>query len=238
MDAFTAFAIVAFAALIHASFQLSISVLTLLSGHALGAKQAHKKVLRLTTSFVCGVAIMTILLLAFIVYIAPILTMHLPVELVWTICCGLLFGVGLAVWLFYYRKEQGTSLWIPRDMAQFLGRRTKATKQSAEAFSLGVSSVLAELIFIIAPLAVAGFAISHLSGNLQLAALAVYTIISLSSIGIVWMLVGGGHKLSRIQKWRETHKHFLQFAAASGLVVLGFYVYVNEVMVQTVEALL
>jgi hypothetical protein len=34
--------------------------------------------------------------------------------------------------------------------------------------------------------------------------------------------------LSRIQRWREANKHFLQFAAGSGLLILGFFVYVNE----------
>ena len=44
------------------------------------------------------------------------------------------------------------------------------------------------------------------------------------------MLIGGGHKLSRIQKWREDNKRFMQFAAGSALLVLGFYMYVNEVV--------
>ena len=57
-------AIVVFSALIHASFQLSVSVLTLLSGHSLGKQTARRKVLRLMNGFVCGVLVLTALFYA------------------------------------------------------------------------------------------------------------------------------------------------------------------------------
>ena len=47
------------------------------------------------------------------------------------------------------------------------------------------------------------------------------------------MLVGGGHKLSAIQAWREKHKLFLQFIAAAGLLILGAYTFVNEALIVT-----
>ena len=62
MDTFTSLAIVGFAALIHASFQLSVSVLTLLSGHAIGAKKSHARLVRLTTSYTTGAGVMTLLI--------------------------------------------------------------------------------------------------------------------------------------------------------------------------------
>lgn len=40
------------------SFQLSVSVLTLLSGHALGRKTAHARLLRLTGGFIIGAGVM------------------------------------------------------------------------------------------------------------------------------------------------------------------------------------
>ena len=47
---------------------------------------------------------------------------------------------------------------------------------------------------------------------------------------MVTLMVGGGKKLSRIQKWREQNKRFIQFAAGSALFVLGFFIYANEVV--------
>jgi hypothetical protein len=223
-------AIIALAALIHASFQLSVSMLTLLSGHAIGSKTSQAKVLRLTNSFTLGVAVMTVLLLTFTAFVVTrSFGAHVP-PLAWAISCGLLIGLGVAVWTFYYRREKGTSLWLPRGVAHFLSDRTKATKSSAEAFSLGLTSVVGELVFIIAPLFVSALALVTLAPEWQLVGIAIYTLISLLSLLIVNSLIGSGHRLSRIQKWREDNKRFLQFAAGCGLLILGFYVYVNQVV--------
>lgn len=230
-------AIVALAALIHASFQLSVSVLTLLSGHAIGAKKSQAKVLRLTTSFVFGAGVMTLLLLSF----TSLVLLHLfgssaPLA-VWAIGCGLLFGVGVAVWLFYYRREKGTTIWIPRPIAGYLHERIKVTQRSAEAFSLGMTSVLGELIFIIAPIIVSALVLIQLPSLWQLAGIALYAVISLLSLVIVWVLIGSGHKLSRIQEWRESNKYFLQYAAGGGLLILGFSVYVYQILGTTIGGL-
>lgn len=223
-------AIIAFAALIHASFQLSVSVLTLLSGHAIGRKTAHAKLLRLTSSFVLGVAVMTVLLLTFTAFtLQHTVGQHIP-PMTWAVACGLLFGLGISVWAFYYRRETGTSLWLPRGMARFLSDRSKATQRGAESFSLGLASVAAEILFVAAPVLISALVLIKLEPFWQLVGICAYGFFSLLTVLIVWVLVSSGHKLSHIQKWREDNKKFLQFAAGSGLLILGFYVYVTEVM--------
>jgi len=234
MEIVSSLSIIAFAALIHASFQLSVSVLTLLSGHAIGSKTAHGKLLRLTNGFVFGVAVMTLLLLSFISLIfLHSFSGNVPL-IAWASACGLLIGLGVAVWSFYYRRETGTSLWLPRGIARYLTERTKATKHSAEAFGLGLSSVIAELLFVAAPLVISALVLIRLESAWQLVGIALYTLVSLLSLLIVNALIGSGHKLSRIQKWREDNKRFLQFAAGSGLLILGFYVYIEKVVTATV----
>jgi len=227
------FAVIAFSAAIHASFQLSVSMLTLLSGHAIGSKAAHGRLMHLVGSFIFGTAIMSLLLLAFgVLSFQP---GYIPASpFVWSIACGIMIGLGVAVWAFYYRREVGTSLWLPRGLARFLSDRTKSTKQGAEAFSLGITSVLAEILFIMGPLLIASLSIAALPPVYQAAGIILYLIISLLPLLVVAMLVGGGHKLSHIQRWRENNKRFLQFAAGCGLLVLGLYVYVEQVMTATV----
>ena len=233
MDIPSSLAIVALAALIHASFQLSVSVLTLLSGHAIGAKRSQAKVVRLTWSFIGGVGVMTLLLLSFISLILLHVFGQIDVPLVvWAIACGLVFGIGVAVWLFYYRKEKGTKLWVPRPLAEHLSDRSKATKHSAEAFSLGLTSVISELIFIIPSLLISALVLLQLPSEWQLIGLVMYVVISLLGLLIVSTLIGGGHSISKIQKWRETNKWFLQFAAGSALVALGFFVYASKVVAE------
>jgi len=233
MDILTSLAIVGFAALIHASFQLSVSVLTLLSGHAIGAKKSRARVLRLTSSYTTGVGIMTLLVLSF----ASLVFLHffgseVPL-IVWAIVCGLVLGIGIAVWLFYYRRgADGTELWIPRSFAKFLSERSKKTNQSAEAFSLGLTTVISELIFIIPTVAIAALVLIDLPAIWQLAGIGIYTLISLLSLLIVWSLITSGKSLGRIQKWRTENKRFLQFSAGSALMVLGFFVYVSKIMTE------
>ena len=230
MDIVTSLAIVTLAALVHASFQLSVSVLTLLSGHAISTHKSHKRALKLTFGFVAGAGVMTLLLLAFVSFIFLHVFGTQAPQLVWAIGCGLLIGVGIAVWFFYYRKEKGTSLWIPRSFARHLSDRSKATKDTAEAFSLGLTSVISELLFIIAPIIISALVLVQLPGMWQLVGIGIYTVISLLTLFSIWVLISSGHNLSEIQKWRERNKHFLQFSAGSAIIVLGFFVYVCKIM--------
>ena len=229
-DTYIALAIIGLAALIHASFQLGVSMLTLLSGHSLSVRRSQFRVFRLTTSFVFGAGVMTLLLLSTFALIFTHITTPDNHILIWSITSGLLIGVGLAVWFTYYRAGRGTMLWIPRSLADFLENRTKATKRSAEAFSLGLTSVIGEILFIVAPLAVSAYALTYLPMSWQIVGILGYAAISLSSLLIVWSLVSNNYKISRIQKWREANKSFLQYCAASGLIILGAFTFVNEVL--------
>lgn len=231
MDIFSSLAILGLAALVHASFQVSVSVLTLMSGHAIGTKKSKAKVFRLTTAYTAGAGIMSLLLLALTVLICiHLFPTGIPLS-AWTIASGIALGIGVAIWLFYYRhQKKGTELWIPRSFAHHLTERSKATKQSVEAFSLGLVTVIAELIFIIPSLILAAFTLLQLDGAWQLAGIALYTAISLLGLVVVWMLVGSGHSISKIQKWRESNKKFLQFSAGSALIILGFFIYVGHVL--------
>jgi len=237
MDIASSLAIVTLAALIHASFQLSVSVLTLLSGHAIGAKHAQARVLKLTFGYVTGVGVMTLLVLSFLSLIFLHIFGHEAPQLIWAIACGLLIGVGLAVWFFYYRREKGTSLWIPRSFARHLSDRSKATKSSTEAFSLGLTSVVSELLFTAAPMIISALVLIQLPGEWQLVGIAIYTVVSLLTLFSVWVLISSGHRLSSIQKWREDNKRFLQFAAGGALAVLGFFVYVCKILSDVTGAL-
>lgn len=223
-------AIIVFAALIHSSFQLSVSMLTILSGHSIGAQHAHIKLIRLATNFVLGAGLITFLLLSTMsLTVINLFGTNTP-QIIWAGSCGLLLGVAVSVWLFYYRAGKGTVLWIPRGFAKYITDRTKATEMSAESFGLGMSSIIGEILFLIAPLLIAALAISQLSSSWQLIGIIIYTVISLLSLAVVCILIGGGHSLAKIQKWREDNKNFLQFSAGAGLIILGVFVYVFEII--------
>jgi hypothetical protein len=237
MEIIGSLAIVVFAALIHASFQLSVSTLTLMSGHAIGKRTAHTKLVRLAGGFLIGAAVMTTLLLSTSAFIAGSLIGNETPAIIWAASSGVLLSLGISVWLFYFRRSShGTTLWLPRSLAEFLRKRSKQTHSSGEAFGLGLSSVIAESLFILGPILVSSLALLHLSPTWQLAGVGLYTGISMLSLLTVCALIGSGRGLGMIQKWRETNKHFMQFAAGGGLLVLSFYIYVEEVVTSTVRA--
>lgn len=237
MNTLDLFLIIIVAALIHASFQLSVSMLTLLGAHTIGAKRSQIRLVALTNSFTFGAAVMTMLIVSMAAFILSRYQSEQTMTILWIIGCGLLLGLGMAVWGFYYRKEQGTTLWLPRPLARYLSDRTKATKQTGEAFGLGLSSVIAELIFITAPVFIAALALIKLPTEWQPVGVLAYTFVSLLSLLIINGLIGSGHRISRIQRWREDNKRFLQFIAGGGLVALGFYIYVDQVLTPSVLAL-
>lgn len=230
-------AIILLAAAIHASFQLSVSMLTVMSGHALGRKRAHKRVLRLISSFVLGSMTMVTLTVSFLALLAQNLFPGSIPPLVWAAVSGLMIGVGVAVWAFYYRpRDTGTVLWIPRHMAKYLSGRARSTKLTPEAFGLGLSSVVGELLFGLAPMIAVALLLSRLEAPLQIAGLILYTLVASLPLFIITIVVGGGRTLARVQRWRERNKRFMQFIAGSALIILGAYIYVDLILAQAVGA--
>lgn len=231
MDYITSFIMIALAATIHASFQLSISTLTLMSGHSLGIQQSHQKLVSLVISFVLGVIFMTFLLLTSGIYMANTMIHYGILQIVlWATACSALIIIGVAVWLFYFRPGKGTILWIPRFMAEYLTRRCSKTKSNGEAFSLGISSVVGEIIFLLAPIVVSILFIINMPIALQISGVALYILISVLPLVVVCILVNKQNKLSRIQKWREENKRFIQFMTGSIMLAVGFFVYASEVL--------
>lgn len=235
MEHASSLAIVTLAALIHASFQLSVSTLTLMSGHAIGKRTAKRKLRRLTASFMAGIAVTTVLLVSTTAYTASQLLQSATSPLAWSVVSGILFTLGVSVWLFYFPKNsKGTSLWLPRTMAEFLSKRSKKTHSSGEAFGLGLTSVIAEGLFLMGPIVAASLALLALPPAWQLGGLAVYVIVSMAALLIIGALISAGHGLGKIQKWRETNKKFLQFIAGGGLVILALYIYVEHAVTAAV----
>ena len=220
--------IIAFAGLLHASFQLGVALLTLLSGHLLGSHRSFRRLMRLNLSYLFGASVITILLFCGLAYLM-LLTVGQNIQLAWLGLAILNIVIGISVMIFYYRRSKGTGLWIPNAMAHYLNKRVKKTDYAAEAFTLGAGSVLAEFPFIVGPLSLAVlYTLTLGSADVQIQALMIYCLIALSPLFTIVALVGAGHKVSHIQKWREDNKLFLQYCAGSGLVILGAFVFVDK----------
>jgi cytochrome c biogenesis protein CcdA len=223
-------AIIFFAALLHASFQLGVSLLTMLSSHGLGGRRSHNNLLKLDIAYIAGVGFLTTMIFAALAYISLIIATPREPVIWWIILASLNVAIGLAVTMFYYRKGKGTELWLPRRFAEYLSTRTKKTTHSAEAFGLGMASVASESMFIIGPLCVAALYSVRYEPIYQLTGLVLYVIVALMPLLVITVMVGAGHKISTLQRWRERNKRFLQYTAGSGLIILGLYIFIAEVI--------
>lgn len=208
----------------HASFQLGVSMLTLLSSHAIGAGKRHAQILRLELGYTLGAITMTAGLLALLTYVInSLFTVVTPLH--WAMISGLLGGSGLAVLLFYYRREKGTILWLPRGFVEFASSRAKKTRNSFEAFAIGATMVVAELPFLFAPLTLIAFLLHGIPSSQHLFALVGYSILACLPLIIMTVIISGGHKISSLQRWRENNKVFLQWSSGLVLIILGVYIY-------------
>lgn len=234
LNALGPYALVILAGLfVHACFQLSVSMLTVIDSHAIGSRQRHSTVLKLSVSYILGALISTTGLLALTTYFFH---SFLPIQtnpVAWIVVCILVVSVGWTVLLFYYRKQKGTQLWLPRKFVEATTVRAKKTTTAYGAFGFGLMMVFVELPFLIAPLALAGAVLSTLPTIERNIGLLAYAIAANAPLFVVTVMLGGGHKISTIQRWREDNKQFLQWTSGLTLILLGVYLFAINIWGQT-----
>lgn len=224
--------LIAFVAVIHMSFQLATSVLTLLSGHSLMHRRANQRLLVLNTAFIIGAALTTLLLLVALTSLCALWIDPALYTPAWLVLFGMTIIVAMLTMIMYYRDGKGTQLWIPRSFAAYLTNRAKRTTNAAEAVALGVMSTVAELPFTSVLLALTALTLAT-TVNLDLHSImiGIYTVASVMPLIIITVLLSGGHRLSTIQRWRESSKVFLQYAAGVGLLVTALYLLVFYIII-------
>lgn len=216
------------AVFVHACFQLSVSVLTLLSSHTIGRRIPNSRLLNLNFWYILGVALMITLLLLGAISTERYLMVR-DARLGVLLPLSLLPLVALMMVLFYYRRGKGTRLWLPRSAAEYITGRAKKTKSSIEAFSLGMTTAVTELPFIIAPLALVAFLFHGFAADKWLALSVGYALAVCAPLIFVAFYISSGHKLSSVQRWRENAKNFLNWTSAAALLLLTLYLAVLQI---------
>lgn len=220
--------IVAGAVFVHACFQLSVSVLTLLSSHTIGRRLPNSRLLNLNFWYILGSILMiTLLQLGTIALLRWGLTHNATATTVITL--SLIPLIALLVVLLYYRRGRGTQLWLPRPAAQYITDRAKRTKSSVEAFTLGMATAVTELPFAIAPLAIVAFALQGFRVDRWFTMSLGYSLAVCAPLIFVAFYLSSGHKISSIQRWRESSKDFLRWTSAATLLLLALYIAVLQI---------
>lgn len=213
---------------VHACFQLSVSVLTLLSSHTIGRQIPNSRLLNLNFWYILGVILMITLLLLGSISAERSLMMR-DARLGALLPLSILPLVALMIVLFYYRRGKGTRLWLPRPAAEYITARAKKTRSSVEAFSLGMTTAVAELPFVIAPLAIVAFAFHGFAADKWLALSVGYALAVCAPLVFVAFYISSGHKISSVQRWREDAKSFLNWTSAATLLLLTIYLAVLQI---------
>ena len=219
--------IVAFAALIHSGFSLGTSMLVLLSGHSIIRKRSHARLLSLTGGFVAGSFAMILLLFLALTYLTMI-TGVTRQPLTPLILGTLTMLAGVWVLFFYHRRgSEGTALWLPRSFARYLTERTAHTKTTSESFVLGGASVIYELPVTAWLFFVAASSVTTITDCFQIPAAIGYALIAVAALLVVFMLIGGGHTVASLTRFRARHKRFLQVLIGASMILLGAALFWN-----------
>lgn len=215
--------IIAGAVFVHVCFQLSVSVLTRLSSHTIGTGKSQHRLLGLSFCYILGVMVATT---AVVLGVAAKLAWLSTLNAEWPswIVVGLLPVIGLITILFYYRRDRGTQLWLPRPFTDYLMSRAKKTRSGIEAAMLGAATVVGELPFILAPIGIVALWIYFLApAQAWLIFSTAYAAVIALPLVFLALYISSGHKISAVQHWRERNKAFLQWTSGLALILLDLY---------------
>lgn len=205
-----------------ACFQLSVSVLTLISSHTIGAARAYSKLLSLVSAYLLGV-IAALFGLAITAISLADTSRYFFSGSAWPVVGSISILIGGLILAFYYRQSKGTSLWVPRPLVKFLDGRSKRTRSAIETFSLGILTTVAELPFSFVAFLLLAYLVRDANANTQIALSLVFALMASLPLLFVAAAITSGHKISTIQRWRENNKNFLRWSSGLCLVLLGFY---------------
>jgi len=221
LDTLAPIAILGGAVFVHACFQLSLSVLTLLSSHTIGRRLSNTHLLRLNAWYIVG-AIATI----------SLLQLAATALLAWKDSFGASYGaiaaltiapvVALCVVFFYYRRGsgRGKELWLPRPVTEYVTDRAKRTKSGSEAFALGATTAFAELPFALAPMLLVALWFAGISSNYWFGLSFLYALAVCLPLVFVTLYLSSGHRVSSVQRWRKDSRTFLQWTSAVALMAI------------------
>lgn len=219
MSIFVSVGIVILAMLIMASLQLTPGVFALFYHYALG-KYSPKKASYLSLFFILGAEIISACLFLSSFYLAYIffLNQSRPEHTVFVwFAIGVLIALSIASFFFYFRRGEGTKLFISRNFAKALDTNAKNVKTRSDAFTLGALSSTCEIVFTLPLYIITSIEIAEMSYEsftsdfLTLA----YILTAAVPLFIVRCSFKSGHNLAHIERTRVKDKLFTR-------LILGF----------------
>ncbi|MCR5700320.1 MAG: hypothetical protein K6G49_02735 [Candidatus Saccharibacteria bacterium] len=229
MSVLTAVGILVLAMLIMASLQLVPGIFALFS-HYVAGKYPRSRATDLSTFFILGVET-SVVVIFFCTYAilccSPAVTFIVDSDIfAWTMA-GIFIALTLGILGFYFRKGPGTKLFISRRLASNFNAKVIATKTRSDAFTLGLTASVPELIFTLPIYLMAAISIMRLDSTpLERAGIILlFAIVSVFPLIIIHHL--SNHNFADFIKFRFKNKAFFRFVLAlfylfiAALIILG-----------------
>lgn len=227
MSVFTSAGILILSMLIMALLQLTPSVFLLFSHYSYG-KYSRKNTSNASLFFILGAETSTALIFILLylaissLYIAPAFTDNL---LGW-IVAGVMIALGVIFPFCYYRKGQGTKLFISRRLAKEFDYKSRMIKTRSDAFVLGFVSSLPELVFSLPIYIVAVAEIMKIGDSAFVRAILslCFVLIKIIPLIVLHIAMNHGYNLVNIQKARVSNKQFIRFFTSLTYIIIGILI--------------
>ncbi len=150
--------------------------------------------------------------------------------LIWIII-GILVALSVAYFCFYYQKGPGTKLFISRTIAQNFDKKAQTVKSRSDAFALGFTAGIPELLFTIPLYFISTIEISKLclSDIPCCALIIIFIILSAVPLFIQHAFFRTNHNLADFEKNRIKNKTFFRFFTSFLYLILAIFIILFEV---------
>ena len=224
MSVFTSLEIFIISGLIIASLKLIPGIFALFYHYASG-KYPAKKVSDLSIFFILGVETLPVLVFIILSFASRALLftdITLTENITIATIAGLLFALSFSIFFFYFRRSKGTELFISRKTAKRFIRRASNVKKRSNAFFLGLTSGLPELIFTL-PLYLIIFieASNNFKVTSSSAILLAFVLFIIAPIFLTYAYFRNGNNLANFERLRVKNKFFFRSFIASLYALLA-----------------
>lgn len=204
------------------SLQLDAATLTLMSGHALGKQTSRRRLQKLVSSFTWGVVFIWWLLVS---TTCLMLYFSLGGSLVtvnfWALLIILAVAQALILICLLLLHPNTQHPWVRQGFKNFLTKRAQKTSSTAEAFSLGVASVIGQLPVLIVPLIIAGSTLINFSNRYLIINIAWFSLLTALPLFIIRCLINSETSIATVQKFCWRNRSFFKGLLIISLLTLG-----------------
>ena len=215
MSVFTSLIILIPAMLIIACLKLIPGIFGLFYHYASG-KYSAKKVSDLSIFFILGVEVLPailFILLNLILLLFSFTNINFSNRIFLWVISGLLTTLALCFFTFYFRKGDGTRLFISRNLAKNFDKKSRSVKTRSDAFILGFMSGIPELIFTLPLYFISFIEVSknYFVSTTCAALLTLFILIIISPLFFIYAHFKTGNNLATFERQRTKNKSFFRF---------------------------